>query len=199
MDRKAHNGFRDLPEYVASPLIERSQVPGGMSGGMKSDKRSGVRSSRDRIAPEREARSVIGDTTATRRGCCIKPFRKSCCAITEMAARATGCDDLRAGALRVTDGPISEPTLRNDPAASPGDVVQQPPSQAGASAGSLETSPSVRERRSCRAPRVHFAGKKGPRLVAVGRDHANPVLGGVSLVAGGRLLDAASRLCLHSG
>jgi hypothetical protein len=52
---------RDRPEYLASPLIERSQVPGGMPGGMKSDNRSGVRSSRDRIAPQREARSVIDD------------------------------------------------------------------------------------------------------------------------------------------
>jgi hypothetical protein len=28
--------FRDRPECLASPLMERSQVPGGMSGGMKS-------------------------------------------------------------------------------------------------------------------------------------------------------------------
>ncbi len=28
--RKTHNGFRDRPEYVASPLIERSRVRGGM-------------------------------------------------------------------------------------------------------------------------------------------------------------------------
>jgi hypothetical protein len=47
----ADNGFRDRAEYVASPLTERSQVPGGISGGMRSEKRSGPHSSR---SPNRE-------------------------------------------------------------------------------------------------------------------------------------------------
>ena len=36
-------------------------------------------------------------------GCRIKPSRKSCCALAEMAARAAGRDDLGMDALRVTD------------------------------------------------------------------------------------------------
>ena len=31
-------------------------------------------------------------------GCCIKPSRKRCCAIAEMAARAIACDEVGAGA-----------------------------------------------------------------------------------------------------
>jgi hypothetical protein len=60
-------------------------------------------------------------SAASHGGCCIKPSRQSCCVIAEMSARAAGCDDLGADAPRVTNAwPISEPTLRNDPAASPG-------------------------------------------------------------------------------
>jgi hypothetical protein len=48
-------------------------------------------------------RRFLGGAPGFPRGCRIKPFRKSCCAIAEMATRAAGSDDLGTEAGLVTD------------------------------------------------------------------------------------------------
>jgi hypothetical protein len=60
---KAHNGFRDRPEYLASPLMERSQVPRGNARGNEICDQCSL--ARGRIPLEGEARSVSADKTAT--------------------------------------------------------------------------------------------------------------------------------------
>ncbi len=83
----------DIEGHTHEPTHKPARMP-GLPGKLSEDP-----------APHIHAVIVwpLYEASAFRGGCCIKPSRKSCCAIADMAVRAARSGDLWTDARRVTD------------------------------------------------------------------------------------------------